>query len=533
MCALGQSPNGRNYPPDQSSPTPYPRYARSQPRTDDDDDQPEPPPPPKRAKKQKPETLKPAALPALDEDDDPLPPPPPRNPGNRKIQRVQREAPPVPPDGAEILPPPALVPNQGPGNYPARQFMQGYDPGFGPGGMDCNGCNNWCNPNPYWRCPCGPCGPEGRFWLSLDLLLWWSKGQIIPPLLTTVQLSGPQTPNITNSGVIGQPGTVIAYGGGPLDETLWPGFRVRAGFWFDVCQMIGLEGSFFFLLKHDTFTLLPGPNLVISRPFFDTSTNSQNAELDNFPGVVEGLKIVNSYSQLYGADVNVRRALACCCNYRLDALVGFRFLGLYDMVDITENLTAINRPPVPAGTFIVVNDNFRTSNEFYGGQIGLAGEYREGRVFVDFRGLLALGATVERTFINGSTSFTPPGGVTTTFQGGLLAQPPAVQGSTQLFPSNIGNYTTTSFAVVPELAANVGFQATNWLRFWVGYTFLYWSNVVRAGEQIDLRVDSRTLPPLPNTSVNPPVVLGGSSLYQFHYNSYWAQGINIGTQFRY
>jgi hypothetical protein len=236
--------------------------------------------------------------------------------------------------------------------------------------------------------------------------------------------------------------------------------------------------------------------------------------------------------------VNLRRNLACTMTanggYRMDGLVGFRYMGLYETVDITEDLVTINRPPVPAGTEILVNDNFRTTNEFYGGQLGLAGEYRTGCFFVDFRGLLAMGATISHTYINGSTSFSPPGAATQTFPGGLLAQPPAIQGTTQLQPSNIGVYQATNFAVIPEIAVNVGVQPMPWLRCYVGYTFMYWSNVVRAGEQIPNAIDSRALPPLPNlTAPGGPVTAGGSSLYQFHYNSLYMQGINFGTQIRF
>jgi hypothetical protein len=367
--------------------------------------------------------------------------------------------------------------------------------------------------------------------------LWWVKGQVLPPLVTTQPFIG-GAPAIGNSAVIGQPGTTVIFGGGPLDQTLWYGYRSRAGFWIDECYMLGLEGSFLFLPKHEGFTAECGPGQVVSRPFFDTSTGAQNAELVCFPGVLCGSVTINTDTQIYGADVNLRRNLCCNSNcntgYRIDGLIGFRYMGLYETVDITEDLTAINRPPVPAGTLISVNDNFRVTNDFYGGQFGLAGEYRAGWFFADFRGQLALGATIQHTYINGTTSFTPPGGATQTFTGGLLAQPPAIQGTTQLPPSNIGAYQTTNFAVIPEVAVNIGVQPLPWLRLYTGYTFMYWSNVIRAGEQIPNSIDSRTLPPLPNlTAPGGPVTAGGTSLYQFHYNSLWMQGINFGTQIRF
>ena len=52
-------------------------------------------------------------------------------------------------------------------------------------------------------------------------------------------------------------------------------------------------------------------------------------------------------------------------------------------------------------------------------------------------------------------------------------------------PTNIGHYSRNVFAVVPEVGLSVGFEVTAWLRLSLGYNFLYWSDVVRPGEQID------------------------------------------------
>ena len=38
------------------------------------------------------------------------------------------------------------------------------------------------------------------------------------------------------------------------------------------------------------------------------------------------------------------------------------------------------------------------------------------------------------------------------------------------------------FAVLPELGFNVGWQYNPLWRFYVGYTFLYWSDVARPGD---------------------------------------------------
>ena len=63
------------------------------------------------------------------------------------------------------------------------------------------------------------------------------------------------------------------------------------------------------------------------------------------------------------------------------------------------------------------------------------------------------------------------------------------------------------------------------MRAYIGYTFIYWTNVARAGEQINLRVDANQLPTRagPGVGVDPQFILRS--------NDFWAQGINFGVQF--
>ena len=61
--------------------------------------------------------------------------------------------------------------------------------------------------------------------------------------------------------------------------------------------------------------------------------------------------------------------------------------------------------------------------------------------------------------------------------------------------SNIGRYYRNPFAVVPEVTISLGVQFAPWLRGTIGYNILYWSNVARPGNQIDLVVDRFTCRP--------------------------------------
>ena len=203
--------------------------------------------------------------------------------------------------------------------------------------------------------------------------------------------------------------------------------------------------------------------------------------------------------------------------YRVDLVSGFRWLESREGLGIIEDIQILPTSPVFTGDHIRVLDQFDTRNEFYGGQLGLRAEVWRNRFFANITGKVALGDTHQTVDINGSTTIIPPSGPAIVKQGGLLA-----------LPSNIGSYSRDEFSVVPEVDFNIGYQVTNNLRVFVGYTFLYWSDVVRPGDVIDLNVNSTRLP----TSLIPPSGPSRPS-FTFRDSDYWAQGINFGVQVRY
>jgi hypothetical protein len=91
--------------------------------------------------------------------------------------------------------------------------------------------------------------------------------------------------------------------------------------------------------------------------------------------------------------------------------------------------------------------------------------------------------------------------------------------------TNIGSYSRDVFAVVPEIDLNVGYQVTPHARLEAGYSFIYWSNVVRAGDQIDTSVNASYIPP-GQTVVGDPT----RPRFAFEQTSFWAQGVNFGLK---
>ena len=111
-----------------------------------------------------------------------------------------------------------------------------------------------------------------------------------------------------------------------------------------------------------------------------------------------------------------------------------------------------------------------------------------GQFSLDLLMRMAIGSTHQSVLIDGSTTISGSSVSTAiTSQdatGGLLAQ-----------RTNIGEYTRNRFAVVPELGVTLGYAMTPQWRATLGYTFLYWSSVVRPGDQIDRNVNPNLFPP--------------------------------------
>ncbi len=372
---------------------------------------------------------------------------------------------------------------------------------------------------------CCPCPPPGRVWLSGEWLYWTTLGARTPALVTT---SSPGTPR-TQAGVLGLPTTSILYGDTRINDDFQSGFRVVGGVWLDDCGKLGVDGGFFFLDDQmDQFSATSTGTPILARPFSNAATNLADAQLIAFggvpdaqlvafPGVVSGSVEVDSDLSLYGFDANLRGNLWCGCAYRVDGLLGYRYANLDESLQIRENLlVGAGSPGITPGTNFMVMDRFATDNDFHGGQVGLNSRVQVTPCsWFDLTGKVAFGNVTRRVAIDGQTTVIPPGGPATNLVGGLLAQ-----------PTNIGRFEANEFAVIPELTAKIGFQLARRLRAFVAYNFLYISNVVRPGDQIDTVVNASQIPPGPLVGEARPAVLNADA-------DFWAQGVSIGMEFWY
>lgn len=353
------------------------------------------------------------------------------------------------------------------------------------------------------------CGPPGRFWIGADYLLWWTRSSGLPPLLTTSPAGTPQA----QAGVLGLPSTSVLFGDTGVNDRMRSGARFNLGYWLNREQTTGIEGTIFFLEPQATSYAAASNGLpILARPFFNTVTNESASLLVAYPGTVRGAFNASVSSTFWGGDVYLRQNLCCNCCGRLDAIAGYRFLGLHENLAIQETEISIGAVrQLPPGSRFDLSDQFNTRNQFHGGQVGLMGEYWRQRLFLQLAGKVALGGTQRSATVNGQTQF----GANPALNGGFLA-----------LPSNSGHFQDSAFSVVPEANVNVGYQVASWLRAYVGYTFLYWNNVARPGSLVDLSVNSTQLPPGNLTGAARPA-------FQFHDSDFWAQGVNFGLQARY
>ena len=95
-----------------------------------------------------------------------------------------------------------------------------------------------------------------------------------------------------------------------------------------------------------------------------------------------------------------------------------------------------------------------------------------------------MGNNHEVVDIAGSTVTQQPNGLMTPYSGGILAQ-----------RTNSGLFSRDQLSFVPEVGINLGYRLTEHLQATIGYSFIYWTHVVRPGDQINSRLNPNLFPP--------------------------------------
>lgn len=370
--------------------------------------------------------------------------------------------------------------------------------------------------------PC-VCPESERVWGSGEYLLWWIKSTPLPVPLATRGNAADNLP-----GVPGQPGTVVLFGGQNRGYDAFDGMRLTLGGWLDEEGTIGLEGRGFLLeqrsILFNTRSDLNG-SPVLGRPLFDLLTANVFPFQTSVDGSTSGGDAVSIGARVWGAEANAAGGWLRNGRVPTTLLAGFRYLDFSEDLNFAE--TTVNLVPgalgylgqnVPVGGFTVAHDRLQTRNQFYGGQVGFRSAIRSGSFFGEAGAKIALGVTHEVVTVSGNTTTSAPGILPNPAVGGVLA-----------VPNNIGRYTRDPFAVLPEVELKIGYQVTQGICAFVGYNFLYLSEVVRPGDQI---VSQNGLPVTNRAQIPTSVGFGqpapaGPGI-TFNNADFWTQGVSFG-----
>ena len=345
------------------------------------------------------------------------------------------------------------------------------------------------------------------------------------PLVTTGSV------NDDHPAAIGQPGTSVLFNSNQ-DFGMFNGVRGSFGLFLDDCERFSLEWAGRYLLPNNVrFSTSSDAfgNPVLGRPVFDVLDGHESAAVASFPGISTGSISASERADFLGAEFNA------ACHWhptecvRIEALAGFRFMRLAESLTLSDQIQPLEDgvfsfqgTPIPAVDSLSDVDSFRTVNRFYGGQIGGQVSWQGRVLFASLFGKIGVGANDQEVDINGQTTLSTPSGPIVA-GGGVLAQ-----------ASNSGVHTRTDVSVVPEGGVNVGVNITPRLRLTAGYSFLYWSNVVRPANEIDHNLN---LSQVPTAS---PLVFGQSGAggplvpaFRFVDENFWVHSFNVGVDFHF
>jgi hypothetical protein len=369
----------------------------------------------------------------------------------------------------------------------------------------------------------------GSYWTSVEYLMWRTQHAPLGyPMVTASLTTGSSTTGAVNSA-----GVVTFFDKGNMSYPWYSGVRATAGMWLDSAERWGVEASGFFVntpgihfasiasTKQPSLSGPAGPQgtIAIYMPFINSVSGAATAQVIGAQAFSTGFIDIDSTSNLNGAEVNLVRNVYRGPDCYVELLTGYRYVDLKESLSLTADTNATGTTTkLTSPNQFLINDSFATRSQFNGAQMGGRVTWRRDCFRCTVSGKLALGVTQESGSILGATTFfsssLPP--VTTT--GGFYAQ-----------PSNIGSFTRSQFAAVPQLGINLGYQAGKHCFFYFGYDMLYWTRVVRPGDMVSPLLNPASITSNPSftgaASTNPPPL--------FLSRDFWAQGVDMGLEVKY
>jgi len=377
----------------------------------------------------------------------------------------------------------------------------------------------WTDPSYFSTCEANECC--NSFWVDVDYLYWkiQNSPESAPLVIQTTTLAVPPP-------ILDAPGTSVVLGGKAIDTGWRSGSRISLGYWFDCNQCYGTEVNYFFLPNESKSYSVSSDGLsgssFLAVPYFNVVTAAEDSTIIASPIFsIAGTAILKLTNEMQGAEFNALATIPpCLCGSNFTALAGFRYWNFREYLTFSTN-SPFNPPHVP-DTY-TTKDEFSTKNNFYGAQLGLVWDYDYGCLSITAKGKIALGAMCESSVIKGRllTNDYNDFGAVLEYPGGYFS-----------LPTNIGKHSQTKFAAIPELNLNVGYQLFDCMQVKLGYTFMYVSNVLWAGKQIDRNINPTQA--VSYTGAVGPMLLGfPSPKNNQKTDSLWVQGLNAGIEFRF
>jgi hypothetical protein len=329
----------------------------------------------------------------------------------------------------------------------------------------------------------------------------------VPALVTT----SPDGTSQENAGVLGEATTTVLFGEERIVEGSRAGGQIMLGFW-DPSRNLGMEATYTAVeRKLVAFARQSDGSPILARPFLNLESGANDAELIAFEDLISGGVNITAATEFDAAELLLRqRVLQNRLNgLRIELLTGYRYSRLEDGLQISQNVEALSG--IAQGSMTDLLDRFQTENAFHGGLVGAAVARQRGYWGLELQGKIALGNTRSVSMIDGNTFVTDVAGGTATSPFGFLTR-----------KTNIGRVVDNDFAVIPELGATLRYDLTYRLTATLGYQFIYWSRVARAGDQIDLEIN-----------LSDPLVGAERPAPTINFTDFWAQGIDIGLEFRF
>ncbi len=341
--------------------------------------------------------------------------------------------------------------------------------------------------------------------------MMWQRGDRPPPLVTTGVPSG----DPPSAGELDRDDTVILAGNERIMERLGSGGRLTIGTWLDNRQCLSLVTRGWYggrKTYHYNQNQDQTATAVLTRPFFNVSDDPpiQDVAKIAFPDQATGSVRIDSDSETFGGDVSIRQFLYGDLGGTVDFLWGYQFMRLNGSLGIATTSTELEGTPTnPIGTVFSVSDDFTTTNEFHGGQLGFAAAYRE-RCW-SFNGLIkvAFGSLRREAKRSGRTIKTIDDATAVENQGLLVRT------------TNSGTVSDDTFAWVPELDLSLGWHRfKNWdVTF--GYHVIALTDALQPSGAIDPALAVNVSDPL--TGPRRPT----ASLFD---RTFYVHGIHFGLQ---